>query len=142
MHISFATERKAIAGMVPLVDLFWFTLRMALYVSHGKTWRRLKTSLFAFSFIWIKLGWLENESKIISRFWKVNPFFGFHSGMFSAFVILKKYLLKIFATSCFSNVERFFFFFSTYVTVWFHCEPFFFKKGLKSFQKFFFFFFN
>ena len=30
MHISFASEHKAIVGIMLLVDSFWFTLRMAL----------------------------------------------------------------------------------------------------------------
>ena len=111
MHLSFASERKAFVGIVPLVDFFWFTLRMAWYVSQGRTWWKLKASLFVFSFIWI-------------------------TGMFSVFVILTKYLLKILATLCFSDIERFF---SINVIFWSYCEPFSIKKGLKSFQKFLFF---
>ena len=130
MHISFASERKTFVGIVLLVDLFWFTLRMSLWVSQGRTWRKLKTSLFAFSFIWITLVWRENVSEIISRFWKVSPFCGFYSAMFSVFVILTKYLLKTFATLCFSDTEHFFF--SFYVIFWSYCEPFSFLSSFRT----------
>ena len=33
MHISFARKRKTFVGIVPLVDLFWFTLRKEVLVS-------------------------------------------------------------------------------------------------------------
>ena len=90
--------------------------------------------MFAFSFIWITLGWLEYVSKITSKFWKVSPYCGFHSGMFSVFVILTKYLLKIFATLCLSDIERFFlFFFSINVILWLYCEPFSVKKDVQRF---------
>ena len=56
--------------------------------------------------------------------------------MFSVFVILTKYLLKIFATLCFSDIKRFF---SINVIFWSYCELFSVKKGLQSFQKILFF---
>ena len=47
-------------GIVPLVDLFWFTLRMALQVSQWRTW--LKPKII----------------KIVFRFWKASPFCDFN----------------------------------------------------------------
>ena len=58
---------------------------------------------------------------------------GFYSGMFSVFVILIKYLLQIFASLCFSAIERFV---SISVMFWSYCKPFSLKSGLQSFQRF------
>ena len=51
----------------------------------------------------------------------------------------KKFLLKLFATLCFSDIERFC---SIKVIFWLYCEPFSVKKSLQIFQKFLFFIFS
>ena len=115
IHIYFASERKTFVGIVPLVDSFWFTLRLALYISKGRTWRKLKRFLLV---------------------WKISPFCGFYFRALSVYVMLIKYWLKTFTTLCFSDMERFL---SINVIFWSYCKPFSVKKRLQSFQRFLFF---
>ena len=106
-HISFANVRLLLELYQCLIyfDLSWGWLyRLPRGERDGN---QIHPCLF-FSFIWITLGWLDNVSKIVFRFWKISGFCGFDSGMFSVFVILIQCLLKIFATFCFSDIEHFF----------------------------------
>ena len=45
---------------------------------------------------------------MISRFWKISPFFIYHSGMFSVFVIFYKIFVEKNATLCFQILSVFF----------------------------------
>ena len=102
-HVFRAILLRTLVGIFPFVALFLFSSIIVWQVSNGNTCCNLKLVSDETSFIYLTLGWTSNVSKIFSKSVLLPEFSWFHAGIFNAFVIIIKELLKIFAifVSCF-----------------------------------------